>query len=106
MTTRDDFNVFSLLREIKGYTFKLTDRDYPYQSVQDSYISVFNIKQGKDEYLDKFQERFNVLVEAAEGYGCEFGLEKVLWNTDPVYSSLTPAEKQEAAHQRDVSKAC
>ena len=27
MTTRDDFNVFCLLKEIKGYTFKLTDRD-------------------------------------------------------------------------------
>ena len=106
MATREDFDVFSLLKEIKGYTFKLTDRDYPYQSVWDSYISVFNLKQGKDEYLDKFQERFNVLVEAAEGYGCEFGREKVLWNTDPVYSTLSPSEKQDPDHQKDVSKAC
>ena len=51
---RDSFDVFKLLKEIKGYTFKLTDRDYPYQSVLDSYISVFTMKSGKDEFLDKF----------------------------------------------------
>ena len=61
-TIRDNFDVFALLKAIKGHTFKLTDRDYPYQPVWDSYMSVFHMKQGKDEYLDKFQERFNVQV--------------------------------------------
>ena len=103
---RDDFDVFLLLKEIKGHTFKLTDRDYPYQSVWDSYISVFTMKQGKDEFLDKFQERFNVLVEAAEGYGCEFGKEKVLWDHDPVYSNLTRSEKADPVNIAEVKKVC
>ena len=79
--------MFALLKAIKGHTFKLTDRDYPYQSVWDSYVSIFHIKQGKDEYLDKFQERFNAQVDAAEGYGCEFGTKKVLWDTDAEWNN-------------------
>ena len=103
---RNSFDVFKLLKEVKGHTFKLTDRDYAYQSVWDSYTSVFNMKQGKDEFLDKFQERFNVVVEAAEGYGCEFGSEQILWKTDPVYASLTPSEQADPENKKDVQKAC
>ena len=33
LTIREDFQVFELLKEIKAHTFKLMDRDYPYQSV-------------------------------------------------------------------------
>ena len=85
---RDGFQVFELLKEIKGHTFKLTDRDYPYQSVWDSYCSVFSTKQGKSEFLDKYQERFNVMIEAAEGYGCRFGHEETLWEKDERWSML------------------
>ena len=72
---REDFQVFELLKEIKAHTFKLTDCDYPYQSIWDSYQNVFNMVQGSNEFLEKFQERFNIVGEAAEGYGCRFGTE-------------------------------
>ena len=49
---RDNFDVFELIKEIKGHTFKLTNRDYPYQSVWDSYCNVFNTRQRKNECLD------------------------------------------------------
>ena len=42
LAIRERFDVFDLLKEIKGHTFKLTDRDYPFQSVWDSYQNVFN----------------------------------------------------------------
>ena len=32
-TIRNNFQVFELLKEIKGHTFCLTDRNYPYQNV-------------------------------------------------------------------------
>ena len=57
LAIREKFEVFEPLKEIKRHTFKLTDRDYPYQSVWDSYQNVFNMKQGTNEFLDKFQER-------------------------------------------------
>ena len=78
---RDGFLVFDLLKEIKGHTWTLTDCNSPYQSAWDSYHTVFNTKQGKGEFLDKFQEQFNALIEAADGYSCCFGIEEVLWET-------------------------
>ena len=36
-TIRNDFMIFELVKEIKAHTFRLTDRDYPYQSVWDRY---------------------------------------------------------------------
>ena len=35
-------------------------------------MSMYTIKQVKDEFLDKFQEHNNVTVEAAEGFVCVF----------------------------------
>ena len=75
-TIRNAFDVFNLLKEIKGHTFRLTDCDYPYQSVWDSYCTVFNTKQGKGEFLDRFQERFSTGIEAAEGYGADLGMKR------------------------------
>ena len=105
-TIRNDFMVFDLLKEIKGHTFRLTDRDYPYQSVWDSYINVFSTKQGSNEFLDRFQERFNIMVEAAEGYGSVFGSEEVLWETDDTWKVLTDSEKQQAIEIEGVKARC
>ena len=58
------------------------------------------------ERIDKFQERVNVQVEAAEGYGCEFGADKTLWDTDPICQSLTAAEKVLADNIREVKERC
>ena len=41
---RNAFDVFELLKEIKGHTFRLTDREYPYQRVRDSCVNVFNTR--------------------------------------------------------------
>ena len=103
-TIRDSFNVFDLLKEIKAHTFKLTDCDYPYQSVWDSYQYVFNMVQGNNEFLDKFQEQFNVVVEAAEDYGCRFGTEEVLWETDPVWSALSNVETRDPTNRQRVQE--
>ena len=62
------------------------------------------MKKGKDKYLDKFQERFNVQVQAAEGYGCKFGTEQVLLNTDSMWNTQNTAEKQDAANIAAVKK--
>ena len=103
---RNNFKVFELLKEIKGHTFKLTDRNYPYQSVLDSFLNVFVRKQGNDEFLDKFQERFNVAIEAAEGYGCEFGTEDKLWNTDILWNCLSDSEKLDPMNVKEVKESC
>ena len=98
--------VFDLLKEIKGHTFRLTDRDYPYQSVWDSYQNVFNMVQGSNEFLDKFQERLNIVVEAAEGYGCRFGTEEVLWETEQQWRSLSQAQKSDESQISAVQERC
>ena len=98
--------MFELLKEIKAHTFKLTDHDYPYQSVWDSYQNVFNMVQGSNEFLDKFQERFNIVVEATEGYGCRFGTEEVLWETDHKWKSLTEAQKKDEGQRTAVQERC
>ena len=103
-TIRDHFQLFELLKEIKGHTFKLTDRDYPYQSIWDSYLTVFTTKQNRGEFLDKFQERFNVIVEAAEGYGCRFGSEEVLWERDRIWSNLTEDEREIPREKKEVQE--
>ena len=106
LTIREKFDVFELLKEIKGHTFKLTDHDYPFQSVWDSYQNVFNMMQGSHEFLDKFQERFNIVVEAAEGYGCIFGSEEILWETDPRWKSLSDLEKADPDEREKVQSRC
>ena len=103
---RDAFDVFELLKEIKGHTFRLTDRDCPYQSVWDSYVNVFNTTQARNEFLDRFQERFNCVIEAAEGYGCRFGCEEVLWETDEAWSLLTVDEKKDKDEIKAVKSRC
>ena len=105
-TTRNTSALFDLLKEIKAHTFKLTNRDYPYQSIWDSYTNVFTMRQGKNEFLDRFQERFNVLIEAAEGYGCRFGSEEVLWNTDQMWKTLTEDQKKDETNRVEVQERC
>ena len=76
---RDGFGIFDLLKEIKGHTFKLTDQDYPHQMVWDSYQTVFNTRQGKTEFLDKFQERFNIMKQLKDR-GAGLGQRKFFGN--------------------------
>ena len=109
----NNFTIFELVKEIKAHTFRLTDRDYPFQSVWDSYINSFTMKQGKGEYFDCFQERFNIMVEAAEGYGCVFGSEQVLGETDERWKmlpederKLTSEYKRSRMSQKGVENAC
>ena len=106
LAIREHFEVFDLLKEIKGHTFRLTDRDYPFQSVWDSYLNVFNTIQGSNEFLDKFQERFNIVVEAAEGYGCRFGTEEILWETDARWRSLSVIQRSEQDEKEGVQARC
>lgn len=101
---RKNFELFELIKEIKAQTFELTDRTYPHQSIWDSYALVFTLKQGKDEFLDQYQERVIVTVEAAEGYGCVFGTEEALWKTDDIYKGLTDDEKKEDDNIKNVTK--
>ena len=61
---RDGFRVFDLLKGIKGHTFRLNDQDYPYQLVWDSYFNVYTTKQGKNGFFDRFQERFNTIIDS------------------------------------------
>lgn len=105
-TIRDGFQVFELLKEIKGHTFKLTDRDYPYQSVWDSYCNVFSTKQSKSEFLDRYRERFNVTIEAAEGYGCRFGHEEALWEKDERWMTLGPVQRADSDEIQGVKERC
>ena len=67
-------------------------------------MNVFTTKQDKNEFLDRFQERFNVIIEAAEGYGCHFGCEEVLWDTDDCWNQLSNAER-ETQNEKDGVKA-
>ena len=62
------------------------------------------MKQGKGEFLDRFQESFNIMVEVVEGYGCVFGSEQVLWETDERWKILLDHEKEQEAEIQGVTE--
>ena len=62
--------------------------------------------QGNNEFLYKFQEHFNIIVEGAEGYGCRFGMEEVLWEHDPAWMALTDAQKASNANRDAIQAKC
>ena len=51
------------------------------------------VHQAKDEFLDKCQDWFNIMIELTEGYGCVLHSEKTLWDTDRIYSVLSDRDK-------------
>jgi hypothetical protein len=70
---KEDFNVFNLIKAIKGITYTFKESTYYTEALHDLKIRLFMLRQGKDMTNDKFLELFQTHVAAVEQFGGEFG---------------------------------
>jgi hypothetical protein len=63
---KEDFNIFTLIKSIKGITYKFEERSYYMEALHDSKIRLFILRQGKDTTNDKFLELFQTHVAVFE----------------------------------------
>jgi hypothetical protein len=68
---KEDFNVFNLIKAIKGITHKFEESSYYMEALHDSRIRLFMLRQGKDMTNDKFLELFQTHVAVVEQFGGE-----------------------------------
>jgi hypothetical protein len=52
---KEDFNVFNLIKDIKGITYKSEESTYYMEALHDSKIRLFMLRQGKEMTNDKLQ---------------------------------------------------
>jgi hypothetical protein len=68
---KEDFNVFHLIKAIKGITYKFEESNYYMEALHDSNIRLFMLRQGKDMTNNKFLELFQTHVAVVEQFGGE-----------------------------------
>jgi hypothetical protein len=68
---KEDFNVFNLIKAIKGITYKFEESSYYMEALHNSKIRLFMLRQGKDMTNDKFLELFQTHVAVFEQFGGE-----------------------------------
>jgi hypothetical protein len=68
---KEDFDVFNLIKAIKGITYKFEESTYYTESLHDSKIRLFMLRQGKDMTHDKFLELFQTHVAVVKQFGGE-----------------------------------
>jgi hypothetical protein len=68
---KEDFNVFHLIKAIKGITYKFEESSYYMEALHNSKIRLFMLQEGKDMTNDKFLELFQTHVAVVEQFGGE-----------------------------------
>jgi hypothetical protein len=65
----ENFNVFKLIKSVKGFTFRLKDSRYHLDALHDAKIRLYTLRQGK--YMDnaKYLELFKTHVAVVEQFG-------------------------------------
>jgi hypothetical protein len=71
LVTKEDFNVFNLIKVIKGIINKFEESTYYMEALHDSKMRLFMLQQGKDMTNDKFLELFQTHVAVVEQFGGE-----------------------------------
>jgi hypothetical protein len=65
---KEDFNVFNLIKDIKGITYNFEESVYYMEALHDSKIRLFMLRQGKDVTNDKFLELFQTRMSVVEQF--------------------------------------
>ena len=90
----EDYDVLSLLKEIKTINFKFEDQKYAFGSIYFANKRFYNYKQGAEDTNNEHYEKLNNLVTVLESYGVNFGKEQILMDSDEIYSALSDNDKQ------------
>jgi hypothetical protein len=59
---KENFNVFKLIKAVKGVTFRLEDSKYHLDALHDAKIRFYTLRQGKDMDNAKYLELFKTHV--------------------------------------------
>ena len=65
----DDGDSLTLLKEIKGISYRFETRDNIYSSMHDAKAAFYKNKQGKDETNSDYLSRFKDIYQVVEHYG-------------------------------------
>jgi hypothetical protein len=66
---KENFNVFELIKAVKGITFSLEDSKYHLDDLQDVKIRLYTLRQGKDADKAKYLQLFKTHVAIVEQFG-------------------------------------
>jgi hypothetical protein len=66
---KENFDVFELIKAIKGVTFKLEDNKYHFEALHDAKIRFFTLRQGKYMENAKYLELFKTHIAVVEQFG-------------------------------------
>jgi hypothetical protein len=66
---KENFNVFKLIKAVKGVTFRLEDSRYHLDALYDAKIWFYTLRQGKDMDNAKYLELFKTHVAIVEQFG-------------------------------------
>jgi hypothetical protein len=69
--TKENFYVFQLIKAVKGITFHLEDSNYHLESLHDTNIRFYALRQGKDVDNANYLEIFQTHVAIVEQFGGE-----------------------------------
>jgi hypothetical protein len=74
---KENFNVFKLIKAVKGVTFRLEDSRYHLDALHDAKIWFYTLRQGKDMDNAKYLELFKTYVAIIEQFGGEVSRDPV-----------------------------
>jgi hypothetical protein len=77
-TMKEDFDVFQLIKAVKGATFLLEDSKYHLEALHDAKIRFYTLRQGKDVDNAKYLEQFQTHVAIVEQFGGEVARDPVI----------------------------
>jgi hypothetical protein len=75
---KEDFDVFQLIKAVKGITFLLEDSKYHLEALHDAKIGFYTLRQGKDVDNAKYLEQFQTHVAIVEQFGGEVARDPVI----------------------------
>jgi hypothetical protein len=77
-TMKEDFDVFQLIKDVKGTTFLLEDSKYHLEALHDAKIRFYTLRQGKDVDNVKYLEQFQTHVAIVEQFRGEVARDPVI----------------------------
>jgi hypothetical protein len=75
---KEYFDVFQLIKAVKGITFHLEASKYHLEALHDANIRFYALRQGKDVDNSKYLEIFQTHVVIVEQFGDEVALDPVI----------------------------
>jgi hypothetical protein len=75
---KESFDVFTLIKLIKGINYVFEENMYHLQALHDSKIRFYALRQGKDVSNVKFLEIFQTHVDVLEQFGGEIGRDPII----------------------------